>query len=318
LGTAAASAVAVGGFKLPQAEPVAAQEFEAASSRTFVFGRQITFADLAPSIPYNDAFISVSGLRGTVVGVRVRLLGLQHQNLGDMNILLLAPNGNAVMLISDAGVGSNVDNLNLTFSETASTPLPAAGAIFSGDYAATNYPGSDAMPPNAPAPNRTAISQFTGVPWSEAVGPWYLFCYDKAVTAGGFLRNWTLEILTTNSGPVARNLVFAVEQGETLRVRRSELLRRVRDIDGDRLFFTPFRERDRLGVMNFRRNGSFVFEAKNNRTGRARFKYFVTDGEVIASGRIVIRVTPNGQDDPNPPNRRRRPNPPNRRRRRRN
>jgi subtilisin-like proprotein convertase family protein len=292
-GVAATSALVAGGLKLPMPKPVSAQRFEATTSRVFTFGAAITFADLAPSSFYNNAVINVAGLRGTVVGVRVRLLGLRHQNVADLNVLLLAPNGNAVMLMSDVGEGADVDNLNLTFSETAATLLPATGPIFSGDYAATNRVGSDEMPPNAPIPpNRTSVAQLTGVPWTEAVGPWTLFTYDKRVTAGGFLRNWTLELLTTNRAPVARRDLYSVKQGELLRVsRRKGVLANDTDLDNDRLAVVPLRIRHRLGRLILRSNGSFTFQARPNRTGVARFTYTMSDGEVVRRGRLVIRVT---------------------------
>ena len=295
LGAAAVSAAVLGGVKLPQAQSAAAQQFRPTTRKGFAFGSPIQFVDGRPSVPYDTAFINVTGLRGTIEGIRVGLFGLTHTDLADLNVLLRSPNGRYLMLLSDVGDETQVSGVDLVFASGISNPLPAAGPIQPGTYSATNHivsGVSDFMPFPAQPPNITTMDQLTGLGADQAVGPWFLYTYDKKNGDGGSLQNWTLEFVTSNRGPVAPNLNFKVRQGTTLRVPRSQVLKSVRDADGDRLTFSPINERTRVGRMTLKQNGSFTFVARPNRTGRARFRYYVTDGEAVATGRIIIQVTP--------------------------
>jgi subtilisin-like proprotein convertase family protein len=298
LGAAAASGALVAGvLTLPKAQPAGAQQFEAATRKTYSFNTPIQFVDMRPSIPYDTASIRVTGLLGTIESLRITLHGLTHNDLGDMNILLRAPNGRFLMLLSDAGVGTEVTGTDLVFSDSAVNLVPASGPIQPGTYLATNHdptPTSDAMPFPAQPPNITTVSQLTGLSAGQAHGDWFLYTYDRFNGNGGSLRSWSLEFVTSNRAPSVRNSSYSVEQGATLKVnRKNGVLRRAKDPDNDRItIVSPLRDKHRLGRLRMKRNGSFTFVAVPNRTGVARFRFEATDGEAIARGKLAIRVTP--------------------------
>jgi len=52
---------------------------------------------------------------GAVSKVTVSLNGLSHTYPDDLDILLVGPDGAKVMLMSDAGLGNDLNNVVLTF-----------------------------------------------------------------------------------------------------------------------------------------------------------------------------------------------------------
>src|SRR5207253_9065236 len=104
----------------------------------------ITAPDIGTATPYPSS-ISVSGVSGTLTKVTASLVGLAHTYPSDFEILLVGPGGQTVLLMSDAGDGMTITNVNLTFDDTASQLLPAS-QITSGTYKPTDYPPNDTMP----------------------------------------------------------------------------------------------------------------------------------------------------------------------------
>src|SRR5262249_10171987 len=104
--------------------------------------------------PYPSS-IPVAGLTGNVTKVTARLNGLSHTWPDDLDILLVGPTGQKVMLMSDAGGGSSYDlvNATLTFDDAAATVVPDGGNIPSNastSYKPTDFETTDILP--APAP----------------------------------------------------------------------------------------------------------------------------------------------------------------------
>jgi hypothetical protein len=122
-----------------------------------------------PASPY-PSVINATGVDFPIVSVSVSLVGLSHTYPGDIHIMLVTPDGTAVMLMSDTGGSLDVSNVDLTFDDF-SPPLPS-GQITSGTYAPTNYGSTDMFPAPAPfSPNETALSAFVG---RNANGTWAL------------------------------------------------------------------------------------------------------------------------------------------------
>ena len=60
--------------------------------------------------------VNVSGLSGEVLGVTATLNGFSHTFADDVDILLVGPGGQSVLLMSDAGGSIDVSDLTLTFA----------------------------------------------------------------------------------------------------------------------------------------------------------------------------------------------------------
>ncbi len=141
--------------------------------------------------------ISVSGLNGNIHNLTVTLNGLSHTFPSDIDILLVGPQGQRIILMSDAGGSADIVNTTLTFSDAAINNLPGSSQIVSGIYRPTNYnfvdDNADVFP--APAPTDTpgsALSVFNG---TNPNGLWQLyvvddFMYDTGSIAGGWSLNF--------------------------------------------------------------------------------------------------------------------------------
>lgn len=149
----------------------------------------ITIPNSGAATPYPSA-ISVSGVTGPVTKVTATLHGLTHTFPGDLDVLLVGPGGQKVMLMSDVGGGTDVNNVTLTFDDSG----PAVGTtIVSGTFRPTNSGTTDTFPAPAPAgPYGAFLSAFNGV---DPNGTWQLFIVDDAAGDVGTLSGgWSLKL----------------------------------------------------------------------------------------------------------------------------
>lgn len=142
------------------------------------------------AIPYPSTII-VSQLVGSVQKVTATLSNLSHAYSDDLDILLVGPAGQTVMLMSDVGGSYEVSGVNLTFDQTAASQLPDAAQIVSGTYRPTDFATGDILAAPAPAgPYGTDLSVFVGV---NPNGTWRLFVYDDSDGDSGTIANgWSL------------------------------------------------------------------------------------------------------------------------------
>src|SRR5439155_13421457 len=101
--------------------------------------------DHGPAAPYPST-IPVSGLTGAVDKVTVTLNNFSHSFPDDVDIMLVSPTGQKVMLMSDCGGGHGVTNASITISDAAASNLPDSTQITSGTYKPTDFETGDAFP----------------------------------------------------------------------------------------------------------------------------------------------------------------------------
>ncbi|CAN5575234.1 hypothetical protein BH18ACI3_BH18ACI3_03610 [soil metagenome] len=167
----------------------------------------ITINDLDTASPYPST-IAVAGLTGTVTKVTVTLNGLAHTFPDDVGVLVVSPSGAKVRLMTDAGGGTDISGVNLTFDDAAANSLPDTAAITSGTYKPTQGTNTGAFnlhptdfPAPAPAsPYSLLLSSFnTGSP----NGTWSLYVTDDTDgDIGSISGGWSLDITAGPSGPV--------------------------------------------------------------------------------------------------------------------
>ncbi len=164
----------------------------------------ITINDNAPATPYPST-INVAGA-GTLQRLQVRLNGMSHTFPSDVDILLVGPGGQKVMLMSDVGAGLDISGVDLTFADGA--PLMTTGQIVTGTYAPTDLLPGENLPGPAPAgPYGTALSVFTG---TNPNGTWSLYVLDDTGSDSGSLGGFSL-IMTTAANdyvPTTGQLIF--------------------------------------------------------------------------------------------------------------
>ncbi len=164
----------------------------------------ITIPNVGPATPYPSA-LAVAGVTGTVQRLAVRLNSLSHTYTADLDVLLVGPGGQKVMLMSDAGGSSNVSNVTLTFQDGA----PAlTGTVVTGTYSPTDLMPGETLPAPAPAgPYPTTLSPFNG---TNPNGTWTLYVLDDEAGDVGTIASWSLLVTTAAADYVSATgqLVF--------------------------------------------------------------------------------------------------------------
>jgi len=151
--------------------------------------------------------INVAGVAGTVTKVRVSLNNLNHTFPDDIDVLLVGPGGQSVILMSDAGGSDDVAGVTLAFDDAAANNLPNATQIVSGTFQPTDFGLFDIFPAPAPAGlYGTTLSVFNGV---NPNGMWRLFVVDDlAGDSGNINGGWTLSITTNSCQPISTPELF--------------------------------------------------------------------------------------------------------------
>ena len=106
-----------------------------AGAANFVNATPITVSDNASASPYPSP-ISVAGICGSVTFAAVGLNGFSHPDPRDVDMLLVAPGGQRTMLMSDAGDGTDANNVSFFFTTnpTATSPISVAPTPISGAF----------------------------------------------------------------------------------------------------------------------------------------------------------------------------------------
>ncbi len=171
---------------------------------TFCNTDEITWPQWGTATPY-PSHIEVSGLSGTITGMSVTLSNVQTQWTGDLDILLVGPQGQSVVLLSDAGDACHSNDVDIQFVDGA-PQFPQVGCPPSSPFivSPTNYespPYDDNYPPPAPpAPWGSTLSAFNG---TDPNGTWSLYIVDDYPGFDGYIEDgWCLTIDTTTGTPV--------------------------------------------------------------------------------------------------------------------
>jgi len=154
----------------------------------------IFIPDNTTASPYPST-ITVAGASGVVSKVRVMLKGLTHSFPNDIDVLLVGPTGQSLILMSDVGgPGPGVTSINLTFDEDAAATLDAASNPVSGTYQPTNFAGADTFAAPAPTPSAaTSLSVFAG---TNPNGVWSLYVVDDLGGDVGLIADgWSLDFI---------------------------------------------------------------------------------------------------------------------------
>jgi subtilisin-like proprotein convertase family protein len=146
---------------------------------------------VALASPYPST-MNVSGAIGTVRTARVSLNGLAHTFPSDIDILLVGPQGQQVVLLSDVGGGTDIVGVNLTLDDAAAASVSTP--VVSGTFRPSNVGAVDTFP-GAPAGTRAAaLAAFAG---TDPNGAWQLFIVDDAgADRGDLAGGWSLSIET--------------------------------------------------------------------------------------------------------------------------
>ena len=152
----------------------------------------LTFANTDIASPY-PSNISVSGVSGPITKVTVSLFESTHTFPANIDILLVGPAGQNILLMSDTGSALNVLGVYLVFDDAAANFLPDSAQLVSGTFKPTNFGAGDAFPAPAPVPSGSSLlSLFNG---TNANGTWSLYVFDDlGGDIGSISGGWALTI----------------------------------------------------------------------------------------------------------------------------
>lgn len=153
--------------------------------------------------------IQIDDLPGTITGVSVTIQDIKSTFPGDLDIVLVAPDGHATTLVSDVGGTSDVDGADLTFLDSAGTSLPKNGALETGIFKPTNYDGNDA---GGPINDFVPVGSFNIKPAATLAelnggdpnGSWKLFVTDDQTGDVSQIGGWVLSV-NTSLGTIRAN-----------------------------------------------------------------------------------------------------------------
>ncbi len=161
-----------------------------------------------PGVPSNYPSIAdINGASGTVTKVRVTLTNVNHTFPDDFDVLLVGPNGQRTILMSDVGGGNpGVTNRTYIFDQSAATEFPNNNPP-SGIYKPINNVGPAQIEPGgidvfpAPGPGSANygaanLDVFNG---TNPNGIWRLYVVDDEAGDVGGMSTFTLEVTTTTS-----------------------------------------------------------------------------------------------------------------------
>ena len=139
--------------------------------------------------PYPST-LAVSGLP-PISDLNVRLQGIDSTYPDDVDLLLVGPAGQQATVMSDAGDGVDIGNIDLLLDDEAPGPLPDETGLTTGTFKPTNYEGVDSFPGPAPAADGSAeLAVFDG---TSPNGEWRLFAADDTSADSTLVSGWSLQ-----------------------------------------------------------------------------------------------------------------------------
>jgi subtilisin-like proprotein convertase family protein len=156
----------------------------------------VTIPAMGPALIY-PVPLNVSGIPGTIADINVMMVSLGHTFPSDLDVMLVGPGGQHVVLMSDVGADIPVSNLNVVLDDEAGGLLPTSTALTTGVFKPTNVGPGDSFPAPAPSSSTaaTALSAFDG---TDPNGTWKLYVVDDNINdAGTLAQGWQLSIDTT-------------------------------------------------------------------------------------------------------------------------
>lgn len=251
-------------------------------------------------VPFNNngqpqslpSTITVSGFEREVVDVDITLDGLIFGQADNFDVLLVGPDGQSELVLSD--VGARADTVTLTLDDQAANQLSPNNQLPSGTFRPMNVgdfaDGFFPPAPQAPATG-TQLGVFNG---SNPNGTWTLYVRHDPGGLGGarpglLSAGWSLKITSANGVPFAASDTFAATAGQPLQSQTS-VLANDSDPDNDPLraiLASPARK----GDVQLAADGTFTYRPGKKARGSDSFTYLAQDASGLNSlAEVTIQV----------------------------
>jgi subtilisin-like proprotein convertase family protein len=217
---------------------------------------------------------TVSGQEGLITDLNVAIDGIWHQNPDDLDLLLVGPQGQKVILMSDACGSFGVNSFGWVWDDEAPAPMPdgdgtnVCGTPF---HRPADYEPGDSWPtPAPPGPYSTSLSAFDR---TNPNGEWRLYVNDDSSGNTGFFTNRFTLAITTDTTPPA---VVSVSPANN-----AKGVKRVTNVSA------TFSEAMRAGSIN--RNTFELFKAGSTTRIRATVNYDEMGGRALLNPKANLR-----------------------------
>jgi subtilisin-like proprotein convertase family protein len=231
--------------------------------------------------------ILVSGFDTPIADVDVTLVGLTHGQVNDLDILLIGPQGQSALVVSD--VGSSASNVTLTLDDQAPEQISSVGPMSTGVFQPTNFQLPDPFAAPAPAsPKGTRLAVFNS---TDPNGEWRLIIRDDTLSNAGTLAGgWSLRIASANGVPNAQPDSNTVRAGQAV-TDLGGVLDNDDDPDDDPLTAVLAGEPAK-GTVSLQPDGSYTYRANKKAKGTDSFTYLAKDpGGLSDLETVTIQIT---------------------------
>lgn len=176
----------------------------------------------ASKYPFN---VTVSGLDGRIDDTYVYLQNFSHSRPDDLDILLVSPAGEKVLLMSDACGHFPIPNRTWRFndadpalSDNGNCNLGGAGGGGI-NFAPTHYEPGDTLP--APAPGGGYSTSLSALDGENPNGTWQVYINDDFTAHSGYLGNVLLSFDLVQADVVAPETTITAGPRATTRARKA-------------------------------------------------------------------------------------------------
>lgn len=231
--------------------------------------------------------ILVSGFDTPIADIDVTLVGLTHGLVNDLDILLLGPQGQSALLVSD--VGSSASNVTLTLDDQAPNQIASAGPMSTGTFQPTNFQTPDTFAAPAPtSPKGTLLAVFNS---TDPNGEWRLIIRDDTLgNAGTLAGGWSMRIRSANGVPNAQPDRNTVRAGKSV-TDLGGVLDNDDDPDDDSLT-AVLAGQPTKGTVSLQPDGSYTYRAGRKAKGTDTFTYLARDpGGLSDLETVTISIT---------------------------
>ena len=244
----------------------------------------IAIKDIQQATPSS---IFVGGFNTPLADINVTLFGLSHTDVNDIDILLVGPQGQSALLVSD--VGSSANNVTLTLDDQAPGQINSAGAMTSGTFQPTNFQTPDEFAPPAPAsPKGARLAVFNS---TDPNGEWRLFIEDDIPgNTGNLAGGWSMTITSANGVPNAEPDRNTVRAGQAV-TDQGGVLANDHDPDDDSLTALLAGEPAK-GTVSLQPDGAYTYRASKKAKGTDSFTYLAKDPRGLSDlETVTIQIT---------------------------
>lgn len=163
---------------------------------------------IGAAAPYPST-ITVAGQTGLVTDVDVQLSNVSHSAASDLDLLLVGPGGQNLIVLSDVGAPATLvtfSNANITLDDSGGSPASSGTVTGNVSWRPFNNAPVDAFPTPAPTPstNTSLATTFAG---TNPNGTWSLYVYDDATGDVGSIGSWSLTITTEEAADATTTTV---------------------------------------------------------------------------------------------------------------